>query len=151
MYSCPTMGTRTGSSALVVAIGLALAGCGGSGHTSAKGTLALRATRTSFTRIPENGPGSSPGNSFVSSSRIAGGGHEDAYCVISERAHTDLCSVTVVLPRGQLSAEGVFVDAPKLSGTIALLSGTGPYDGVIGSLATSGLIDRNQSITIRLG
>lgn len=144
-----TVSTRTGLSALAVA--LALAGCGTSHDGSVSKTLRLRATRTSFTLIESNGPGMAPGDSFIASSEITGGGHQDAYCVISERAHTDLCTVTVVLPRGQLSGQGVFVDAPKLSGTIALLSGTGAYTGTIGSLTTGGLTDRSESVTLRLG
>ncbi len=143
-----TMATRTGLSALAVA--LALAGCGSSHQGSVSKTLSLRATRTSFTRIAPAGRALGPGDSFITSSEIAGGGHVDAYCVVSERAHTDVCTVTVVLPRGQLSAEGVFVNAPTLSGTIALLSGTGAYAGAVGSLTTGGLTDRNESLTIRL-
>src|ERR1700685_965464 len=107
---------RTGSAVLVLAV--ALAGCPSSHHGSISTTLRLRATQTSFTRIAPAGSALGPGDSLITSSEIAGGGHVDAYCVISERAHTDLCTVTAVLPRGQLSAEGVFLDAPKLSGTI---------------------------------
>ncbi len=143
------MVTRTGLSVLAVA--LALAGCGNSHQGSVSKTLRLRATRTSFTLITENGPGTTAGNSFVASSEISGGGHQDAYCVISERAHTDLCTVTIVLPQGQLNAQGVFVDAPRLSGTIGLLSGTQAYSGAIGTLTTGGLTDRSESLTIRLG
>jgi hypothetical protein len=144
------MSIRTGLSMLAVA--LIVAGCGSSHGAAGSGkTLRLRATRAVFTRIANGGRGLQPGDAFITSSDIAGGGHEDAYCVISERRHTDLCTVTVVLPRGQLSAQGVFVDAPKLSGAIALLSGTGAYEGDTGSLATNGLIDHSESITIRLG
>jgi hypothetical protein len=145
----PSVMTRAGLSALAVA--LVLAGCGSSNGGGSNATLKLRATQTSFTPI-EPAPGAlKPGDSFVTSSDIAGGGHENAYCVIAERAHTDLCTVTVVLPRGQLSAQGVFINAPKLSGTIAVLSGTKAYDGAVGSLTTGGLVDHSDSITISLG
>jgi hypothetical protein len=134
----------------VLAVALVLAGCGSSQSGGSGATLRLRATQTSFTPIePGTGP-LEPGDSFVTSSDIAGGGHENAYCVIAERAHTDLCIVTVVLPRGQLSAQGVFVNAPKLSGTIAVLSGTKAYDRAAGSLTTSGLAAHSDSITISL-
>jgi hypothetical protein len=143
----PTVMTRAGLS--VLALALVLAGCGNSHSGSA--TLKLRATQTSFTPIEPVAGALKPGDSFITSSDIAGGGHENAYCVIAERAHTDLCTVTVVLPRGQLSAQGVFINAPKLSGTIAVLSGTKAYDGAVGSLTTGGLIGHSESITISLG
>jgi hypothetical protein len=134
----------------MLAVALVLAGCGGSQNGGTSATLKLHATQTSFTPIaPDTGP-LEPGDSFVTSSDIAGGGHENAYCVVAERAHTDLCILTVVLPRGQLSAQGVFTNAPKLSGTIAVLSGTNTYDGAAGTLTTSGLIGHSDSITIRL-
>jgi hypothetical protein len=145
----PTVVAKTGLAALAAAV--ALAACGNSPHGDSSTTLKLRATQTSFTRIAPAGSALGAGDSFITSSEIASGGHVDAYCVISERAHTDLCTVTVVLARGQLSAQGVFVNAPKLSGTIALLSGTKAYDGVVGSLTTAGLTDHNESLTIRLG
>ncbi len=140
------MAARTGLSVLAVA--LVLAGCGSSHSGSA--TLKLRATQTSFTPIAPVTGALGPGDSFVTSSDIAGGGHENAYCVLAERRQTDLCIVTVVLPRGQLSAQGVFVNA-KLSGTIAVLSGTKAYDRAVGTLTTSGLGDHSDSITISLG
>jgi hypothetical protein len=145
----PTVMTRTGLSVLTVA--LVLAGCGNSHSGGGSAALKLRATQTSFTPIEPIAGALKPGDSFITSSDIAGGGHENAYCVIAERAHTDLCTVTVVLPRGQLSAQGVFVNAPKLSGTIAVLSGTKAYDGAVGSLTTNGLIDHSESIGISLG
>lgn len=144
----PTVVTRTGLSVLAVAV--VLAGCGSSTDGSTSSTLRLRATQTSFTPITAGTGALQPGDAFVTSSNIAGGGHENAYCVLAERAHTDLCIVTVVLPRGQLSAQGVFVNAPKLSGTIAVLSGTKAYDRAAGSLTTNGLIAHSESITINL-
>jgi hypothetical protein len=142
-----TVVTRTALSVLGVAV--VLAGCGSAPNGSTS-TLKLRATQTSFTPITAGTGALQPGDAFVTSSNIAGGGHENAYCVLAERAHTDLCIVTVVLPRGQLSAQGVFVNAPKLSGTIAVLSGTKAYDRAAGSLTTNGLIAHSQSITINL-
>ena len=139
-----TVPTRTALSVLAAA--LALAGCSQTGGSSA--TLKLRATQTSFTPIEQQAGPLKPGDAFVASSDIAGGGHENAYCVVAERAHTDLCIVTIVLPRGQLSAQGVFVNAPKLSGTIAVLSGTKTYDRAAGSLTTTGLIGHSDLITI---
>jgi hypothetical protein len=143
------MTRRTGLSLL--ALTLALAGCGSaSGNRST--TLRLEATRTSLTRIPQTEPSPrNAGDAFITSSDIAGGGLVEAYCVISDRPHTDWCAVTVVLPRGQLSAQGVFLDAPRLSGVIALLSGSGAYEGATGTLASDGLSGRRESITIRLG
>jgi hypothetical protein len=145
------MTRRTGLSLL--ALTLALAGCGSaSGNRST--TLRLEATQTSLTRILQSKQQRSTndgGDAFITSSDIAGGGLVQAYCVISERPHTDWCAVTVVLPRGQLSAQGVFLDAPRLSGVIALLSGSGAYEGATGTLASNGLSDRSESITIRLG
>jgi hypothetical protein len=140
---------RTGLPAFAIAV--ALAGCGTAQHNRrAAATLHLHATRTSLTRIDDNGPNLGAGDSFIASSNIAGGGHQDAYCVVSERAHTDLCTVTVLLPRGQLSAQGVFEDAPRLTGTIAVLSGTGAYESAEGTLTTGGLADTTESLTLRL-
>jgi hypothetical protein len=143
-----TVVTRTALSVLAVAV--VLAGCGSASNGSTSSTLKLRATQTSFTPIAPGTGALKPGDAFVTSSNIAGGGHENAYCVLAERAHVDLCIVTVVLPRGQLSAQGVFVNAPKLSGTIAVLSGTKAYDRAVGSLTTNGLIAHSESITINL-
>jgi hypothetical protein len=139
---------------LVVALALPVAACGsGSGDTtgSAGKTERLHAARTSFRPIFQSEQGFRPGDAFIASSDLAGGGHKEAYCVISSRKHTDWCSVTIVRPEGQITAEGVFVDAPKLSGAIALLSGSGAYTDAKGTLTTTGLIDRAESITLRLG
>jgi hypothetical protein len=146
-----TAASRTALSGLAVVLALAVAGCGGSHQGSVSKTLTLHARRTSYTLIDPNGPGLAAGNSFISSSDIAGGGHQDAYCVLSERKGTELCTVTLLLPQGQLSGQGVFVDGPTSSGTIALLSGTGAYSGAIGTLTTSGLAARSESLTVRLG
>jgi len=143
-----TVASRRGLSALVVA--LAVAGCGSSQGSVSK-TLTLHARRASYTLIDPNGPGLAAGNSFISSSDVAGGGHLDAYCVLSERRGTELCTVTLLLPRGQLSGQGVFVNGPTSSGTIALLSGTGAYSGAVGTLTTSGLTAHRETLTVRLG
>jgi signal transduction histidine kinase len=142
---------RTVASTSAVVLTLALAGCGSSQQGSVSKTLTLHATRASYTLITSNGPGLAPGNSFVSSSDITGGGHQDAYCVLSERRGTELCTVTLLLPRGQLTGQGVFVNGPTSSGTIALLSGTGAYSGAIGTLTTSGLTAHREMLTVRLG
>jgi len=134
----------------VLAVTAVLAGCGSSANGAITATLKLRATQTSFTPIAPHAGALKPGDAFVTSSEIAGGGHGNAYCVLTARAHVDMCFVTLVLPRGQLSAQGVFVNAPKLSGTIAVLSGTKAYDRAAGSLTTDGLIAHSQSITINL-
>ena len=110
-----------GTGLSLLALTLALAGCGSaSGNRSTM--LRLEATQTSLTRILQSKPqpsGNDGGDAFITSSDIAGGGYVQAYCVTSERPHTDLCVVTVVLPRGQMSAQGVFLDAPRLSGVIS--------------------------------
>lgn len=143
--------TRRLAIPVALALGLAFAGCGDSDDEPAgPRTLTLRATQTSFQRIFQSKQGFRPGDAFVVSSTITGGGHKEAYCVISSRRRTDWCAVTIVLPRGQLSAEGVFVDAPKLSGEIALLSGSGAYAGSAGTLTTSGVSARRETITLRL-
>ena len=140
-----------GVALLVVGAALSWAGCGGSEGKSGSSTVTLHATRSAFKEIPQvNRPSSPGGDAFIVSDDIAGGGHVDAYCVASPRPKTEWCAITVVRPKGQVTAEGVFVNAPKLSGAIPLLSGTGVYEGAVGSLATSGVTDRNQSVTIRL-
>jgi hypothetical protein len=138
---------------LPLLLALALAGCGTAPRNRST-TLRLDATQTSLTRILQSEQQRSTndgGDAFIASSDVTGGGYVQAYCVISERPHTDWCAVTVVLPRGQLSAQGVFLDAPRLSGVIALLSGSGTYEGATGTLASNGLSARRESITIRLG
>ena len=67
------------------------------------------------------------------------GGHTESYCVFTPRRRTTWCAVTVVLRGGQLTAEGVFTDAPRSSGAIAVLSGAGAFEGVRGSLTTNGV------------
>jgi hypothetical protein len=136
---------------LVVGAALPLAGCGGSAGKSGASTVTLHATRSALKAIRQDVKPASPGgNAFIVSDEIAGGGHADAYCVASPRPKTEWCAITVVRPKGQVTAEGVFVNAPRLSGAIPLLSGTGVYEGAIGSLVTSGVTDRNQLVTIRL-
>jgi hypothetical protein len=145
--------TRLGmvASTIAAVLALALAGCGSSHQGSVSKTFTLHATLASYTLIDSNGPGLTAGNSFISSSDVAGGGHQDAYCVLSERRGTELCTVTLLLPRGQLSGQGVFVNAPTSSGTIALLSGTDAYSGAVGTLTTSGLTAHRETLTVRLG
>jgi len=121
-----TLASRATRLAPAVVVALAAAACGGSQQGSVSKTFTLHATRASYTLIESNGSGLAAGNSFISSSDMAGGGHQDAYCVLSERRGTELCTVTLLLPRGQLSGQGVFVNGPTSSGTIALLSGTAP-------------------------
>jgi len=142
---------RASVALLVVSAALSWTGCGDSGGKSGRGTITLHAKRSAFKEIPQVNRASSPGgDAFIVSDDIAGGGHMDAYCVASPRPKTEWCAITVVRPRGQVTAEGVFVNAPKLSGAIPLLSGTGTYEGASGSLATSGLTDSDESVTIRL-
>jgi hypothetical protein len=124
-------------------------GCGSAGKSGAS-TVTLHSTQSTFKRIFQSKQGFAPGDAFIASSALSGGGHQEAYCVISPRKRTSWCAVTVVRPHGQVTAQGVFVNLPKLSGTIPLLSGTGAYEGAVGSLTTSGLIDRTASVTIRL-
>lgn len=133
----------------VIVLALSAAGCGGSDSASSQAASeSLRATQTKLTPISQSRQGFQPGDAFIASSELAGGGHKEAYCVIASRKHTDWCAVTIVRPRGQITAEGVFVDAPKLSGQIAVLSGSGAYEGVTGTLSTSGLIDRHETLTL---
>ncbi|MEY2515376.1 MAG: hypothetical protein QOJ89_2734 [bacterium] len=134
---------------------IAAAGCGASGDDGAGSatsgtTLTVRATQSGFQKIFRSRKGFEPGDAFIVSSDLAGGGHKEAYCVISDRPRTDWCAITLVLPRGQISAQGVFVDAPELSGALPLLSGTGAYAGASGSLTTDGVIGRRESIRIHL-
>jgi hypothetical protein len=143
--------SRAGVALFVVGAALSWAGCGGSSGKSRASTVTLHATRSALKEIPQvNRPPVPGGDAFIVSDDIAGGGHADAYCVASPRPRTEWCAITVVRPKGQVTAEGVFVNAPRLSGAIPLLSGTGTYEGAIGTLVTSGVTDRNQLLTIRL-
>jgi hypothetical protein len=136
---------------LVVTAGLLWAACGSSRDAAGASTTTLHVTRSALKKIPQaNRPPSPGGDAFIVSDKIAGGGHLDAYCVASPRPKTDWCAITVVRPSGQITAEGIFVNAPKLSGAVPLLSGSGAYEGAVGSLATTGLTDRHESVTIRL-
>ena len=146
------MSARTGAPLMALALAALAAGCGGSGRGDSGDakTLRLHATQTRLQRIFLSKQGFQPGDAFIATSELAGGGHKEAYCVISARKRTDWCAVTIVRPNGQFSAEGAFTNAPKLSGTIPLLSGSGAYEGARGSLATTGLTDRSESITIRM-
>jgi hypothetical protein len=142
---------RASVALFVVGAGLLWTGCGTSRDQSGASTVTLHATRSALKAIPQvNRPPSPGGDAFIVSDKIAGGGHVDGYCVASPRPKTEWCAITVVRPSGQVTAEGIFVNAPKLSGAIPLLSGTGAYEGAVGSLATSGVTDRNESVTIRL-
>jgi hypothetical protein len=94
--------------------------------------------------------GGRPGDAFAATGEVAGGGYKETYCVRSPRPRTAWCAVTIVRPDGQLSAEGVFEDAPLLSGTIAVLSGSGPYADARGTLTTTGVAAAVESITLEL-
>jgi hypothetical protein len=148
-------GMRTAATFCVLALALGLSACGGSKHDDPT-TLRLQATETNITRIPQSsgsaagGYRNDGGDALIVAGNIAGGGQLETYCVISERPHTDWCSVTVILPRGQLSAEGVFLDAPTLSGDIAVLGGSGRYIGASGTLSGRDLGARTESVTLRL-
>lgn len=150
MYVRTAMGTRGRVS--VLALALAMAGCGSSDNGAGSGgqTQRLHATQTKLTKIFRSKQGFRPGDAFITTSAIAGGGHKEAYCVVSSHEQTDWCSITIVRPQGQVTAQGAFLNAPKLSGAVALLSGSGAYAGASGTLTTSGLIDRRESITLRL-
>jgi hypothetical protein len=129
---------------------VALAGCGDAEEGSAPTAQRFEATQVKLTRVSERGSGFRAGDSIVVTSDIAGGGHEEAYCVRSSHERAAWCAVTLVRPAGQISAEGVLLDAPKLSGPLALLSGSGEYEGASGSLTTSGVTERRHTITLRL-
>jgi hypothetical protein len=137
---------------LAVALGVSLAACGESGPKagSATTTQHLHATETGIKRIFLSQKAFQPGDSFIARSELDGGGHKDAYCVISPKKENAWCSVTVVRPQGQVTAQGVFTNSPRLSGTIALLSGSGAYEGARGSFVTTGVTARDESITLRL-
>src|SRR4051812_21383637 len=148
------MSKRTGA-VLVTAAAMLIAACGGSGDGGGAaadegGSMRLHARRTNFQPIYQSRRGSRPGDAFIATSALDGGGHKEAYCVFSPRRRTTWCAVTLVLPKGQVTAEGVFTDAPRQSGTIALLSGAGEFAGASGTLATSGVAGRDESITLRL-
>lgn len=134
---------------LGVALAAALAGCGSSSDTE-RSAQHLHATQTGLKRIFLSEKAFQPGDSFIARSRLDGGGHKDAYCVISPNRQIAWCAVTLVRPQGQVTAEGVFTNSPRLSGTIALIGGSGAYAGARGSLTTSGVTARAESITIRL-
>jgi hypothetical protein len=135
-----------------MAVTAAVAGCGGSDDPSgsAAATVHLHARRATFQPIDRTKQRSRPGDQFIASSALKGGGHKEAYCVFTPRRRTAWCAITIVLRRGQITAEGVFTDAPQSSGTIAVLSGGGAFAGARGSLTTSGVAARDESITVRL-
>ena len=129
---------------------LAVAGCGEEQRSSAGSTQRVQATQVKLTRISERARGFRAGDAFIVTSDVDGGGHEEAYCVRSSRGRAAWCSVTLVRANGQVSAQGVLLDAPKLSGTIPLLSGSGDYEGASGSLTTTSVTGRRHTITLRL-
>jgi hypothetical protein len=145
---------RIGAALMTVAVAAPAAACGGSDDSaSAAGStspMRLQAHRTEFQPIYQSKRGSRPGDAFVASSEVAGGGHKEAYCVFSPRRRTTWCAVTVVVPRGQITAEGVFTNAPRSAGTIAVLSGSGAFAGARGTLSTTGVAAADESITVRL-
>ena len=107
---------RASVALLVVGVGLLWTGCGDSRDQSGASTVTLHATRSAFKAIPQTiRPPSPGGNAFIVSDKIAGGGHVDAYCVASPRPKTAWCAITVVRPKGQVTAQGIFENAPKLS------------------------------------
>ena len=145
---------RVGAALMAVAVAILAAACAGSDDSSSAAgsgsTMRLQAHRTMFQPIYQSKQGSRPGDAFVASSEVAGGGHKEAYCVFSPRRRTTWCAVTVVLPRGQLTAEGVFTNAPRAAGAIAVLSGSGAFEGARGTLRTTGVAAADESITVRL-
>ena len=145
---------RSGTALMTIAVAILIAACGGTDDNGSSAdtasTMRLQAHRTKFQPIYQSKQGSRPGDAFVASSEIAGGGHKEAYCVFSPRRRTSWCAVTVVLPRGQVTAEGVFTNAPRAAGEIAVLSGSGAFEGARGTLRTTGVAAADESITVRL-
>jgi hypothetical protein len=143
---------RTGAVLAAIAVAALVAGCGGSNADAggAARTLRLHAHRAAFQPIYQSRHGARPGDAFIASSALDGGGHTESYCVFTPRRRTTWCAVTVVLRGGQLTAEGAFTDAPRSSGSIAVLSGAGAFEGVHGSLTTTGVSRPDATITIRL-
>jgi hypothetical protein len=146
------MARATWATLVAIAFAVGVAGCGDSAGDagSAGRTMRLHARQTATTPVNQSRHGGRPGDAVISSSALDGGGHKESYCVFTPRHRTTWCAITVVTKDGQLTAEGVFTDAPRSSGTIAVLSGMGDFAGARGTLTTSGAGRADETLTIRL-
>jgi hypothetical protein len=137
---------------LGAALACAVAGCGAStaGSGGSKRVLVLSGVRTGVAPGPVVG---SPGRRYGQvSSRYAlsdaGGrraGIEEVLCSASPRQDAATCARTLVLPRGQISAQGV-APASGAPATLAVVGGTGAYAGIRGGLSVSGTGSRERLV-----
>jgi hypothetical protein len=95
-----------------------------------------------------------PGDQYAYTNELTDGsgkrmGDEDVFYALGPRKEVHSCVATLTLPKGQLSAQGVF--APNSAGgTLAIVGGTGAYEGARGTLTTSGPTRTGERIVIHL-
>ncbi len=140
----------------------------GKGHDSNaafhdNGELRLTSRTDQFKPIDNAPKGISLGDVFVFSDKVYSGSHQigtlNGVCTLtridkSSKTFNELCGVTMVLPKGQLTAHGVIRESTRPSTTeshaIAITGGTGAYKGVSGEARVVFVSTREAKITIDL-
>lgn len=121
-------------------------------------------SRTDQFKPIDNAPkGISLGDMFVFSDKVFSGSHQvgtlNGVCTLtridkSSKTFNELCGVTMVLPKGQLTAHGVIRESTRPATTeshaIAITGGTGAYKGVSGEARVVFVSTREAKITIDL-
>ena len=159
--------TRALAVAVVVVMAALGAGCGTTNSDKAGGraapgsTLALRLHTAPHGRggyFPIETKQKPPGfpsagfaktDSLDDSSNVAAG-YQDTLCVASGVPGRQTCTVTLSLKHGTIVAEGVFTDGGGYGGTLAVVAGTGAYEGARGSYRASVPGPNPQAISVHL-
>jgi hypothetical protein len=139
------------------------AGCGSESSDKAGGraerargaTLELHGRQDGFApSFNTKGKQFVPGDQYAYTNKLTDGsgrrmGDEDVFCALGPRKDVHACVATLRLPKGQLSAQGV-IEANGTGGTLAIVGGTGEYEGARGTLTTTGPTRTGESIVIHL-
>ncbi|MGZ4591593.1 MAG: hypothetical protein ACXV3C_10060 [Actinomycetes bacterium] len=129
-----------------------------SDHSRTK-TLRLTATPVDFASLDLGAPGDGIGDQIVATDDLTlhgkPAGQAHLACTLMRRAGTAStfqCSGVLVLPAGQIAAQGVpvFVDDQPARFSLAVTGGTGAYRTAHGQLMTVELSPTERRITVEL-
>jgi hypothetical protein len=158
--------TRALTGAAFAVGALLVGGCGGTGSNKAGAatpsggaqTLHLHTTPGPGGFIPlvhARGGRAPQGAGFAKTEPVADEsnartGMQDTICFDAGVRGRQNCRVTLTLERGTIIAEGIFADGGGLGGTLAVVGGTGAYNGARGTYETSVPGPTPQVILVRL-
>lgn len=159
--------TRPQAALAVVAACVLAGGCGTSKYDKAGGRTAPGSTQTLRLHTAAHGRGGYfrletrrkpprfPWAGFAKTDSLADAsneraGFQDTLCLAGGLPGRQNCRVTLSLQRGTIIAEGVFRDGGGLGGTLAVVGGTGAYEGAHGTYQASVPGPNPQAILVHL-